>query len=110
MRCASCGFENPEGLKFCGQCAAPLKHRCMSCGFANPPGFKFCGECAASLSSSVASGQQAGTQPARRITKSNKRCRAKPQEPKAQRHPRETGRGAPEAERRQLTVMFCDLV
>gem|GEM_PF-6690389 len=25
MRCASCGFANPEGMKFCGQCAASLQ-------------------------------------------------------------------------------------
>lgn len=24
MICPSCGFENPEGMKFCGNCAAPL--------------------------------------------------------------------------------------
>ena len=24
MPCPSCGFENPEGFRFCGQCAAPL--------------------------------------------------------------------------------------
>jgi hypothetical protein len=24
MRCPSCGTENAEGMKFCGQCAAPL--------------------------------------------------------------------------------------
>jgi class 3 adenylate cyclase/tetratricopeptide (TPR) repeat protein len=23
-RCAHCGFDNPDGMKFCGQCAAPL--------------------------------------------------------------------------------------
>src|SRR6266568_7586768 len=49
MRCASCGFENPEGMKFCGECAAPLQRRCSHCGFENPPGFKFCGACATPL-------------------------------------------------------------
>lgn len=24
MRCPSCGFDNPEGMKFCIECAAPL--------------------------------------------------------------------------------------
>src|SRR5260221_7497994 len=24
MRCAACGQENPDGFKFCGNCAAPL--------------------------------------------------------------------------------------
>ncbi len=49
MQCSSCGFDNPEGMQFCGECAAPLKLRCPACGFENPPGFKFCGECATPL-------------------------------------------------------------
>jgi class 3 adenylate cyclase/tetratricopeptide (TPR) repeat protein len=49
MRCPRCGFENPEGMKFCGQCASPLSRRCPHCGFDNPPGFAFCGQCAAAL-------------------------------------------------------------
>ena len=49
MRCASCGFENPEGMNFCGKCATSLKSRCSQCGFENPPGFKFCGACATPL-------------------------------------------------------------
>ncbi len=24
MNCQTCGFENPPGFRFCGQCAAPL--------------------------------------------------------------------------------------
>ncbi|MBI3800798.1 MAG: AAA family ATPase, partial [Deltaproteobacteria bacterium] len=103
MRCTSCGFENPEGLNFCGQCATSLTPRCPQCGFENPPGFQFCGKCAAPLVALVPSGQQARTRakPATRTTKGNKRSSTKPPEGR---------RGAPEAERRQLTVMFCDLV
>jgi adenylate cyclase len=52
MRCAKCGAENPEGLKFCDQCAAPLKRLCAKCGFENSPAARFCGECAAPLKSS----------------------------------------------------------
>src|SRR5260370_11983497 len=52
MRCSSCGTENPAGMKFCGNCAAPLKNRCIACGFENPPEFKFCGECGVSLTPS----------------------------------------------------------
>src|SRR5713101_2128248 len=103
MRCTSCGFENPAGMNFCGQCATSLTPRCPQCGFENPPGFQFCGKCAAPLSALAPSDQQAGTRPkpAKRTAKGNKRSRTKPPE---------TGRGSPEAERRQLTVMFCDLV
>jgi hypothetical protein len=50
MHCPSCGFENPEGMKFCGECGTPLTGRCRQCGFANPPRFKFCGGCGAPLS------------------------------------------------------------
>ena len=50
MRCSNCGAENPEGLKFCNECAAPFKRQCAKCGFENAPTAKFCGECAAPLS------------------------------------------------------------
>jgi class 3 adenylate cyclase/tetratricopeptide (TPR) repeat protein len=49
MRCPSCGFENPEGLKFCNECGTPLRMPCAQCGFANPPQAKFCGDCGAAL-------------------------------------------------------------
>src|SRR5260370_32999934 len=49
MHCSKCGFENPDGMKFCGQCAAPLALVCPKCHFQNPPGFKFCGQCTAAL-------------------------------------------------------------
>jgi len=50
MICLSCDFENPKGIKFCGQCGALLTGRCPSCGFESPPNFRFCGECGESLS------------------------------------------------------------
>lgn len=49
MRCTKCEFENPVGMKFCGQCTAPLALICPKCRFENPPGFKFCGQCTAPL-------------------------------------------------------------
>jgi predicted ATPase/class 3 adenylate cyclase len=50
MRCSKCGFENPAGMKFCGQCTEPLALVCPKCQFQNPAGFKFCGQCTTSLS------------------------------------------------------------
>ena len=50
MCCPSCGFENPEGMKFCGECGTPITGSCPQCGFANPSRFKFCGGCGAPLS------------------------------------------------------------
>ena len=89
MRCRSCGFENPEGTKFCIECGIPLKNRCPSCGSENLPNAKFCGECGTPLT-----GQTTVAKSTQRYIQLDKR------EDKA----------APEAERRQLTVMFCDLV
>jgi class 3 adenylate cyclase/ribosomal protein L40E len=51
MRCSKCGFQNPEGTKFCGQCTNPLALVCPKCRAENPVGFKFCGQCTAPLSS-----------------------------------------------------------
>ena len=55
MQCARCHAENPAGMKFCGQCAAPLVSVCPSCGAANLPGNKFCGQCAAPLAKATES-------------------------------------------------------
>src|SRR5262249_10756516 len=94
MRCASCGFENPEGLKFCNECGTALKRRCAQCRFENAPQAKFCGEC----------GQPFTEQPSASHRTQESPVQALPAEPRA------TIRNTLEAERRQLTVMFCDLV
>jgi class 3 adenylate cyclase/tetratricopeptide (TPR) repeat protein len=49
MTCPSCGHENLEGQKFCGECGTPLQAACPSCGAQNAPGQKFCGECGEAL-------------------------------------------------------------
>src|SRR5262249_58969102 len=49
VTCTRCQAENPEGTRFCGQCAAPLGALCPQCGAANPAGNRFCGQWAASL-------------------------------------------------------------
>src|SRR6266849_6239942 len=96
MRCASCGGENPERAKFCIECAAPFTRRCPSCGSENLPRAKFCAECGSPLTVqpqppvSSAKFQVSGSQPPIPSTQ--------PLAPRS------------EAERRQLTVMFCDLV
>src|SRR6516225_7568787 len=53
MRCSKCGFENPDGMKFCGQCTTALALVCPKCQAENPPGFKFCGQCTTALTPTV---------------------------------------------------------
>jgi class 3 adenylate cyclase/tetratricopeptide (TPR) repeat protein len=94
MRCPRCGFENPEGMKFCGQCASPLGRCCPQCGFDNPPGFAFCGQCATPLTEQPpASRPQApfSYTPSHLVEKIL------------------TSKTALEGERKQVTVLFADL-
>lgn len=45
MRCASCGFKNPSGAKFCEECGAELTRVCHNCGAKTSASGKFCSEC-----------------------------------------------------------------
>ena len=54
MKCPSCGADNPEGQKFCGNCGHRLEGppgarfglvRCPNCGFENPEGRRYCADC-----------------------------------------------------------------
>jgi hypothetical protein len=50
-RCPSCGYKNPDGVKFCQECGAALAtgpRHCTACGAELAPGTRFCGECGAS--------------------------------------------------------------
>ena len=106
MRCASCGFENPEGMSFCGKCGTSLTPSCSRCGFANPTDFAFCGQCGSPLAQPTAKrqGAQSSAKSAPRGT--TRKRRSQPTRQVAE----EPGLAVAEAERRQLTVMFCDLV
>jgi len=49
MRCQNCSAENPEGAKFCIECATPINRQCPQCSFDNPATAKFCSQCATPL-------------------------------------------------------------
>src|SRR5688572_8703369 len=100
MRCASCSFDNPEEMKFCGECGGALQHRCPQCGFASPPGFRFCGVCGTPFSDQPRAPQVTPPDEQRH----SHATQPTPVAPLSAQSPR------PAAERRQLTVLFCDLV
>ncbi len=82
IECPACGFRNAPNAKFCAQCGSGLGISCPACGYPNEPGGKFCTQCGRELQpASDAASVGESHQPAR-----------------------------PTAERRQLTVMFVDLV
>jgi class 3 adenylate cyclase/predicted ATPase len=102
MQCPSCGGENAEGAKFCEECGSPFVRLCPSCGQQMRPAAKFCPECGTPL-------QAIGKpKPAKRRKSANPTGR--PSRPAARSAPVRPRAAAPEAERRQLTVLFCDLV
>src|SRR5215468_6291224 len=80
MRCRSCNHDNRADRRFCAECGAPLAVSCVACGASSEPGEKFCGGCGARLEA-----------------------------PASDRTPA-SGEVATAGERRQLTVLFCDLV
>jgi len=47
--CAACGFANPAGALFCGNCGRPLGRPCPSCGTVVSSELAFCTSCGASL-------------------------------------------------------------
>lgn len=87
MRCTSCHSENNENRRFCAQCGASLEISCADCGFSNEANARFCGGCGQPLGSTPTSPPQHDSAPQQALPTS-----------------------VPEAERRQLTVMFSDLV
>ena len=86
MTCTHCQHLNDKDAKFCNQCGTKLAFRCSQCGKVNQPNSKFCKECGKSLSSGATDSK---IDPDPKNLRSNR---------------------FQKAERRQLTVLFCDLV
>ena len=104
MKCPQCQFENPEDSMFCGACGSSLEIEviCPNCGSKPPAGFKFCNKCGHNLSKPKETP----------LKDDSEHLNAMPTEARSDIQaiaPAAEAR-APEAERRQLTVMFCDLV
>ncbi len=107
MKCPQCQFDNPEGMKFCGQCGAKLAQLCRQCGTESSAGFKFCGECGSSLGSP---GIEPGVVPADETAQPLRRSAVHDYTPPHLTEQVFRTRSALEGERKQVTVLFCDLV
>lgn len=88
MECMSCATVNRTGRRFCSSCGLLLPTACGSCGFANEPSDAFCGGCGVAISVP----QEVAVSTARPVLADAQKSYAF------------------EGDRRQLTVMFCDLV
>ena len=110
MRCPSCGWDNRQGAKFCNECGTPLALGCTSCGAENPSGAKFCSQCGSALAGKqkTNSAKAKGKTRAPRDKGSNRENGEALSSTDARSRSLNPRRDA--GERRQLTVMFCDLV
>src|SRR5262245_2518310 len=118
MKCGSCGFANPEGMKFCEECGMKLVLACPSCGREVRPTAKFCGECGTPLTeqSRIQSPTNAGATP-QTSDASHQTLKPKPvsytprhlaERILAEREAMEA-RGAPDGERKSITALFADI-
>ncbi len=89
MHCVACERENPSEARFCNGCGAPLERVCPGCERRNASDARFCSGCGAALDSVSAS-------------VSARRSDLFDADTHTDTHT--------DGERRQLTVLFCDLV
>src|SRR3989339_145184 len=102
MKCSKCGFENADSLNFCNECGQKITIACPSCQANNQPGSKFCGDCGHDL-----------TQPSPAIPKEisfdEKIAKIQKYLPSGIIEKVLSQRDKIEGEKRQVTVMFCDM-
>jgi len=102
MKCSDCQFDNREGAKFCGQCGHKFEISCQKCGSKNQAENKFCDECGFKL---ILSSEQISKQ----ISFEEKLNKIQKYLPKGLTEKILSQRNKIEGERKQVTVMFCDM-
>ena len=97
MTCPQCRQDNAPGSNFCRSCGARLTAACASCGSDLPPDSRFCPKCGTPVAREATAARGAFSAPASYTP----------------RHIAEkilTSKSALEGERKQVTVLFCDIV
>jgi class 3 adenylate cyclase/tetratricopeptide (TPR) repeat protein len=90
MRCAGCGTELIPGKRFCHTCGARAGVACPDCGASVAPEFQFCPDCGRALAP-------------------DELRRSAPEMPESLAHKIRAAQDAVAGERKQVTVLFCDL-
>jgi class 3 adenylate cyclase/tetratricopeptide (TPR) repeat protein len=102
MECPKCLVENPEGKNFCGECGTKLEIFCPHCHSPSAPQFKFCGDCGRSLSLPLEPAPKA-------LSFDEKIAKIQKYLPGGITERILSQRDKIEGERKQVTVMFCDM-
>jgi len=108
VKCSGCQAENQWSRKFCRECGDKLLSSCPQCGFENHLGDKFCGGCAHSLSQpSEAMARESSPHD---LTWDEKLAKIQKYLPKGLTEKILARKEKIEGERKQVTVLFCDMV
>jgi len=102
MKCPNCQTDNPENKKFCRECGADLVYPCPQCGAEILPADKFCGDCRYDL-------RKPEKAPTRDLSFDEKIDKIQRYLPKGLTEKILSQRDKIEGERKQVTVMFCDM-
>jgi class 3 adenylate cyclase/tetratricopeptide (TPR) repeat protein len=102
MKCPNCQFENREGANYCGKCGRKFEITCPECGTNNQAENNYCDECGSKLSLHL---EPVPTQ----ISFDEKLTKIQKYLPKGLTEKILSQRDRIEGERKQVTVMFCDM-
>jgi class 3 adenylate cyclase/tetratricopeptide (TPR) repeat protein len=89
VRCPECRYENLHEARLCSHCGAQLGTSCANCSAVQPPGAKFCPECGRAVTATPTPASYTPQYISEQIL---------------------AVRSAIEGERKQVTVLFCDIV
>jgi len=102
VECPKCQTGNPEGKKFCCECGAKLARYCPQCAAEILLSDKFCGECGQNLTIP-------SEPPAKELSFDEKIDKIQRYLPKGLTEKILAQKDRIEGERKQVTVMFCDM-
>jgi class 3 adenylate cyclase/tetratricopeptide (TPR) repeat protein len=102
MKCPKCQFENREGAKFCSECGCDFETPCPKCGKTIRVGSKFCDECGSKLSPTP-------EQAPKELSFDEKLTKIQKYLPKGLAEKILAQKDRIEGERKQVSVMFCDM-
>jgi class 3 adenylate cyclase/predicted ATPase len=106
MTCTHCNSANPDGAKFCAECGTPMPKQCPKCSTPIAANAKFCHECGASVSTAAPKAAAPVVKPVQPISRRLATDAGALAQSMAAAAPADVS----SAERRQLTVIFSDLV
>ncbi|WP_300465349.1 adenylate/guanylate cyclase domain-containing protein [Desulfobacula sp.] len=102
MKCPNCEFNIDDDMLYCGKCGTKMERQCPQCGFLNPLHFLFCGKCGQKL--------DIPSEPEKRIFSVDEKIqKIQKYLPKGLTDKILSQKDRIEGERKQVTVMFCDM-